>query len=118
MTPNDAPLVPNAVGKSYARRIRCARLQSRFTFPEDAVDTSEQVYHACDMLKEWLSTGDAVSIFWATSLIPFIRRRTKEACGKIIHLPSQSIQEDHSSLRRKMARLPTTVENGGAPEGI
>ena len=117
MNPNDAPLVPNAMGNSYARRIRCVRLKSRFTFSEDAVDNDAQIYLADDMLKEWLATGEAASIFWTTALIPFIRRHSKEECERIIQVPSRSIQEDSQWVRQKMARLPTTIGNGCAKGG-
>ena len=101
MHPDDAPLVPNAMENSYARRIRCVRLKSRFTFSEDAVDKDAQIYLADDTLKEWLATGEAAPILWATALIPFTRGNSKEERGGIIQVPSRSIQEDARWIRQK-----------------
>ena len=116
MNPNDIPIVPNAMEASYKRRVRCVRLQSRFT--HNAADTcsGKKVFIADDSLKTWLASGEAASIFWTHVLMPFIRSNPRWGCESFVQETQWSIARDSLCLRQKMTRLPVSKEDVSPPD--
>ena len=80
MGPNDVPIVPNAMEASYKRRVRCVRLQSKFTHNAADSCNDKKVSLADDSLKTWLASGEAASIFWTHALMPFIQSNSRWGC--------------------------------------
>ena len=124
MGPNDVPIVPNAMEASYKRRVRCVRLQSKFTHNAADSCNDKKVFLAYDSLQPWLASGEAASIFWTHALMPPIQSNSRLGCESFAQELRGSIARDSLRHRQKMPRLPVSEEDvassddaQGAPTG-
>ena len=77
MNPDDAPYVPSAEQNSYRRRLRCARMRSKFPPSQEESGPRNGISLADDSISDWLRSEEATAVVWGQILMPFIRKNSK-----------------------------------------
>ena len=79
-------------------------IRSKFTQDPPKVCAEKRTYLADDTLKDWMRVPEATSVFWATVMMPFIRKSTRSDCEARVKNPHVQIASDTEWLLRRMAR--------------